>query len=126
MHFLVLGGTKFLGRHLVDAAVERGQIRHEVAVTHRICALHVHVDVQSRASAGQQCQAQLQHLIVQHLMRLGFPEQFQLCKGSSLIQVAQVMDRDRKRPIADPLRAVGQDLDPQHRMARSQFRRRGL
>ena len=24
MHFLVLGGTKFLGRHLVDAAVERG------------------------------------------------------------------------------------------------------
>ena len=24
MRFLVLGGTRFLGRHLVDAAVERG------------------------------------------------------------------------------------------------------
>ena len=44
--------------------------------------------------------------------------------GGFGVQLAQVVDRDGKAAIADPLGAVGQDLHAQHRVAGNQFRRR--
>ena len=43
----------------VRAAVERGEVGHEVAVAHRVGGLHVHVDVQARAPVREQRQRDL-------------------------------------------------------------------
>ena len=47
------------------AAVEHRQVGHELAVTHRVRGVHVHVDVQPRATIRTQRQAQLEHIAVE-------------------------------------------------------------
>ena len=54
-------------------------------------------------------------------MRFLVADPVQFGVGSRPIQLAKVVDGDRQSAVADALGAVGQDLHPQHRMARRQF-----
>ena len=62
---------------------------------------------------------------VEQLMRLRLAGDLELLLGRGRVETAKVVHVHRKLAVADPLGAVGEDLDTQHRMARSESHRCG-
>jgi hypothetical protein len=86
--------------------------------------LYSQVDVQAGAAPGQQGQCELEHRVLQLLVRLGAANLRQ--PGLDVTGLAKIDQLHRKglRHFADALRAVGQEFDPQHGMPFGQLGRR--
>lgn len=67
-------------------------------------------------AVGQQGQRDLEHFTVEDLMALAVPDDLQLLAGGRVVEVTQVGDLGQQCAVADALGAVGQNVDPQHRV----------
>ena len=110
-HFLAVFPVRVAQCRQLPTLVERRQVGHQGAVAHRVGGLHVQVDMQARASAGQQGKRQLQHLPVELLVRFGIPKRGESLRDDILGEVTKVMDRDREARSfggrIDPLGSIG-------------------
>ena len=106
--------------------IGRSQVGKQSPVAHRVTGDHVDIDVKSRPAVWQQGQGDVEDLTFfdrQRLVRLVLPQFVQGILDLRIVGRSEIHDTEHLAAGfgQHPLRTVGQDLYPKHRMRRDQM-----